>query len=60
MRRKLIIGAIGATALTIGLGVGATLDAIDSTPPTSTGSITMMDGTDNMDGTHMNDGAAMS
>ncbi len=53
MRRKMIIGAIGATALTIGLGVGATLDAIDSTPPTTTGSTTMMDGT------HMND-AAMS
>ena len=47
MRRKIILGAVGATALTIGLGVGATLSAnSDSTPPTSTGSITMMDGTD--------------
>jgi len=60
-RNKMIIGAVGATALTIGLGVGATLSANDdSIPPTSTGSTTMMDATDNMDGTHMNDGAAMS
>ena len=60
-RNKMILGAVGATALTIGLGVGATLYAnSDSTPPTSTGSITMMDATDTMDGTHMDDGAAMS
>jgi len=60
-RNKMILGAVGATALTIGLGVGATLHAnSDSTPPTSTGSITMMDATDTMDGTHMDDGAAMS
>ncbi|HEX4980652.1 MAG TPA: hypothetical protein VFV63_03100, partial [Ilumatobacteraceae bacterium] len=61
-RNKMILGAVGATALTIGLGVGATLYAnSDSTPPTSTGSISMMDGTDMsmMDGDHMNDGAAM-
>ena len=62
-RNKMILGAVGATALTIGLGVGATLYAnSDSTPPTSTISNTMMDGTDMsmMDGGHMNDGAAMS
>jgi hypothetical protein len=63
-RNKMIFGAVGATALTIGLGVGATLYAnSDSTPPTPTGSTTtMMDATDMtmMDGTHMNDGAEMS
>jgi hypothetical protein len=55
-RNKLILGAVGATALTIGLGVGATLYAnSDSTPPTSTGSISMMDGSamTMMDGTAM-------
>jgi hypothetical protein len=60
-RNKMIIGAVGATALTIGLGVGATLSAnSDSTPPTPT--TTMMDATDTtvMDGTHMNDDAGMS
>jgi hypothetical protein len=59
----LILGAAGATALTIGLGIGATLYAnSDSTPPTSTGSISMMDGTamSMTDGTDMNDGMAMS
>ncbi len=50
MRRTMIIGAIGATALTIGLGVGATLAASDPTPTTPT--VTM---TDAMSGNHMND-----
>ncbi len=48
MRRTMIIGAIGATALTIGLGVGATLAASDPTPPLPVASITMTNG-------HMND-----
>ena len=50
MRRTMIIGAISATALTIGLGVGATLAASDPTPTTPT--VTM---TDAMSGNHMND-----
>ena len=51
MRRTMIIGAIGATALTIGLGVGvgATLAASDPAPTTPT--VTM---TDAMSGNHMN------
>ena len=49
MRRTMIIGAIGATALTIGLGVGATLAASDPAPTTP--SVTMMDA---MSGNHMN------
>ena len=49
MRRRMITGAIGATALTIGLGVGATLAASDPTPTTPT--VTM---TDAMTGAHMN------
>jgi hypothetical protein len=48
MRRTMIIGAIGATALTIGLGVGSTLAASDPTPPLPVASVTMT-------GTHMND-----
>lgn len=52
MRRTLILGAVTATALTIGLGAGATLAAGDPIPPTSTGSVTM---TDAMTGTHMSD-----
>jgi hypothetical protein len=54
----MIFGAVGAAALTIGLGVGATLDASgDSTPPTPTGSTITMDA---MGDTHMNGDAAMS
>jgi hypothetical protein len=54
----MILGAVGAAALTIGLGVGATLDASgDSTPPTPTGSTITMDA---MGDTHMNGDAAMS
>ena len=49
MRRTMIIGAIGATALTIGLGVGATLAASDPAPTTP--SVTMLDA---MSGNHMN------
>ena len=51
MRRTMIIGAIGATALTIGLGVGvgATLAASDPAPTTPT--VTM---TNAMSGNHMN------
>lgn len=48
MRRTMIIGAIGATALTVGLGVGATLAAGDPIPPLPVPSVTMTDG-------HMND-----
>lgn len=48
MRRTMIIGAISATALTIGLGVGATLAASDPTPPLPVASVTMTNG-------HMND-----
>lgn len=48
MRRTMIIGAISATALTIGLGVGATLAASDPTPPLPVASVTITDG-------HMND-----
>lgn len=48
MRRTMIISAISATALTIGLGVGATLAASDPTPPLPVASATMS-------GTHMND-----
>ena len=50
MRRRMIIGAIGATALTIGLGVGATLAASDPTPSTTTTLVSM---TEAMNGTHM-------
>ncbi len=57
MRRTIIIGAIGATALTIGLGVGATLAASDPTPPTAPTAVSM---TDAMTGTHMNDIEAMT
>lgn len=49
MRRTMIIGAIGATALTIGLGVGSTLAASDPAPTTST--VTM---TDARSGNHIN------
>ena len=54
MRRTMIIGAIGATTLTIGLWVGATLAANDPIPPTPTPSITMPeDMTSMMDGNGM-------
>jgi hypothetical protein len=52
MRRRMIIGAVSATALTIGLGVGATLAAGEPTPPAPIAPVTM---TDAMTGTHMND-----
>ena len=48
MRRTMIIGAISATALTIGLGVGATLAASNPTPPPPVAAVTMT-------GNHMND-----
>ena len=48
MRRTMIIGAISATALTIGLGVGATLAASDPTPRPPVAAVTMT-------GNHMND-----
>lgn len=57
MRRTMIIGALTATALTIGLGVGATLAASDPTPPTPTTVVSMTDG---MTGTHMSDIEAMT
>ncbi len=54
MRRTMIIGAIGATTLTIGLGVGATLAASDPIPPTPTTSVPMPeDMTSMMDGNGM-------
>ena len=54
MRRTMNIGASGATTLTIGLGVGATLAASDPIPPTPTTSITMPeDMTSMMDGNGM-------
>lgn len=53
MRRTMIIGAIGATALTIGLGVGATLAASNPTSPLPVASVTMTD-------SHMNDVSDMT
>ena len=44
MRRTMIIGAIGATALTIGLGVGATLAASEPIPHLPVESVSMPDG----------------
>ena len=63
MRRTMIIGAITATALTIGLGVGATLATSHPTPSTPTNMATpttVVSMTDAMTGTHMNDIEAMT
>ncbi len=62
MRRTMIIGAIAATALTIGLGVGATLAASDPIPPLPVASVTTTDGhmDDVKDMTSMMNGIGMT
>jgi hypothetical protein len=57
MRRTLILGAVTATTLTIGLGVGATMAASDPLPPTSTSAVAMIDA---MNGAHMTDADDMT
>lgn len=43
MRRTLILTALGATTLSIGLGLGATLASADPAPPGPTVAATMSD-----------------
>ena len=57
MRRTLILTALGATTLSIGLGLGATLASADPAPPGPTVAATMMA---NGDISHMHDGTGMT
>lgn len=55
MRSTLIIGTIGATALTIGLGVGITFATGDPSPPAPTAPTTMMDAASDDNSGHVPD-----
>jgi hypothetical protein len=57
MRRTLILTALGATTLAIGLGVGATLASANPAQPSPTAATTMMA---NGNGGQMHDGTGMT